>query len=272
MSAAWRAASPGVSSTKVHPATSGRRHEGAPARDADRTVADVLVAVATLAASELRVVRVDEPDPLEEGVGRELREELGHALGRVEAVAGREQVAGVEAEPHALAVRLLEQRGGFGDGGRDGAGGPRHQLDHDPSVLGVVLGGAERRRGARPGLRGVDPGAARAAVQDQEIDAHRVARADAGRGDLPGALAERRVGRGDVHHVGRVRGERSQARRAPGLAERRGGLLADRGPRPGTGVRDEDLRAVGPTCVALRDHPAGGLGPPADVGPEPHTM
>ena len=96
--------------------------------------------------------------------------------------------------------------------------------------------------------------------------------AHGGAGQRPRLGDELLVRRGDVHQVRRVRDERSETRCGPVLAERRGLLVRHAWSGPAAGIRDEDLRGVGPPEAAFLDGAGDPAGATADVRPDPHTM
>ena len=88
------------------------RQEGHAALVAELALADVRVAVAVGAERRLRVVQVQRAEPVEADDGVGALERVLQARHRADVVAGREQVAGVEAEPEPpLAAAGLDQRG-----------------------------------------------------------------------------------------------------------------------------------------------------------------
>ena len=74
----------------------GSSDDRPPAVRADEAVADVLVAIAPLAAGVERVVRVDQADAVGDALGVQLGEQRIDAFRRIERVARREQVAHVQ--------------------------------------------------------------------------------------------------------------------------------------------------------------------------------
>ena len=175
MSSACRSASPGRLQDQREVGQLGSSDDRPPAVGSDEAVADVLVAIAPLAARVERVVRVDQADAVGDALRVQLGEQRIDALRRIERVARGEQVTHVQADLQPVEVGGLQQPRRLGDRGRDGAGRSRHELDQDPDVLRVVGRDAERGRRAlerRVGLGGT----AGAGVQHQEVDAERVAR------------------------------------------------------------------------------------------------
>src|SRR5438477_5918648 len=102
---------------------------------ADGAGADVLVAVATGAELDLRVVGVDDDEVLD----ADLLLELGHreleALGRRKVVAGGVGVLGVEADLHAVAPDFAHDPAEIGEGGADGAAGAGRVLEDELHVF-----------------------------------------------------------------------------------------------------------------------------------------
>lgn len=110
MSAAWPICfSLGVSTTKGTAGGGGVGHQLGEGGLADGALADVLVPVPGGAAQILRVVGVDQPQPVRADRGHQRVQGRRHAaLGR-QVVTGRPGVAGVEADPeHGVPVHRLE--------------------------------------------------------------------------------------------------------------------------------------------------------------------
>ena len=165
-------------------------------------------------------------------------------LGRIERVAGREQVAGVEDEPEPVVADRVEQPASLRDRGRDGAARSGHELDEQPRGVRRLgegrlqdrrrpferVGRLARRRRRRRARRTRRPRARRTRATERRQSSRDLAE-------------ELRVRRGDVHEVRRVDEERTDPALAPIGPERLRRVQAR--PRPRPRVRDEQLRRLG---------------------------
>ncbi len=107
--------SPGVSRIAVLPLHAGVRGDRAEAGQADEPLADVPVPVLVAAQRNLGVVEVEHHDAVEADLALDQVEEPVDAGGRIDVVAGRPRVRGVEAHRELRMADRADQRAEFFD-------------------------------------------------------------------------------------------------------------------------------------------------------------
>ena len=178
----------------------------------------------------------------------ELVDDLAERLGRAYVVSGREQMAGVEADPDAVAAAGgVEQRLELLERAAEGAAGAGGVLEVERALVGLGqrfvddLAGALDRLGDVAGLRG-------AGVQHHADSADPVADSQRLGQRRERLLAHLAIGRGAVDQVDRVDEDGLDSARAHRLAELREVILGVGGGPPHARRLAEDLDRV---AVAL---------------------